>query len=82
MKYIRDKIGIKLLGKKIRQLRKQQKISQSQLAFESGIPRNQVVSIELGKINTGVSTIFVISKALNIHPKELLDFDYPLDFQE
>ncbi len=74
MKYIRDEKGIKLLGKRIRELRKKQKISQVQLAFEAGIPQKQVSRIERGDINTGVSTIFAIANALDVHPKELFDF--------
>ena len=76
VKYKRDEINMLLLGRKIRSLRKEQKISQAQLAFEAGVTRNQIVSIEKGKVNTGISTIFYIAKALNIHPKEL--FNFPL----
>lgn len=74
MKYIRDEEGIKLLGKKIKKLRTTQKISQKQLAFEANITDGQVRRIEKGQINTGVSTVFAIARALNVSPKELFDF--------
>ena len=74
MNYIRDNKGIKQLGKRIKKLRLEQKISQSQLAFESGISREQLGRIENGKINTSVSNIFAISKALNIELKDIFDF--------
>ena len=74
MKYIRDEKAIKLLGKKIKELRKKQKISQVQLAFEAGIQRSQVSRIESGEINTGISTILAIARSLEVHPKELFDF--------
>jgi transcriptional regulator with XRE-family HTH domain len=74
MKYIRDAKGLKQFGKRLRELREKYKISQDQLAFESGISANQIRRIEKGEINTGISTILAIAKALEIHPKELLDF--------
>lgn len=74
VKYIRDEKGIKLLGRKIKQLRLQQKISQSQLAFEAGITYIQVGRIERGQINTSVSNVFAIANALNVSPKDLFDF--------
>ncbi|MCL4815793.1 MAG: helix-turn-helix domain-containing protein [Flavobacteriales bacterium] len=76
MKYIRREKAIKLIGKKIRDIRKTQKITQAQLAFEAGIPRNQVVNIELGKVNTSISSIIAIAEILDIHPKELFDIDF------
>lgn len=75
VKYIRDEKGIKLLGKRIKQLRLQQKISQSQLAFEAGITYIQIGRIERGQINTSVSNIFAIANALNMSPKELFNFE-------
>ena len=74
VKYVRDEKIIKLLGKKIKQLREEQEISQRQLAFEANIPETQVRRIEKGQINTGISTIAAITKALGVHPKELFDF--------
>ena len=55
-------------------MREEQKISQRQLAFEANIPETQVRRIEKGQINTGISTIAAITKALGVHPKELFDF--------
>lgn len=74
MVYLRNEIFIRKLGKRIRQLRIEQKISQAQLAFEAEIPRMQVVRIENGTVNTSVSSINAIAKALNIPVKEIFDF--------
>lgn len=74
MKYIIDEKGIKSLGKHIKKLRLEQKASQAQIAFEAGISREQLGRIEAGKINTSVSNIFAIAKALDIPAKELFDF--------
>jgi len=75
VRYFKDEIGLKLIGEQIRSIRKAQKISQAQLGFECNLAREQINRIEKGKINTSVSNLLAIAKALNIHPKELLDFD-------
>jgi transcriptional regulator with XRE-family HTH domain len=65
---------LQTLGKRIKELRKSQKISQSQLAFEAGIPREQIIRIEKGQINTTVKTLNAIAHALNLKLKEVFDF--------
>jgi transcriptional regulator with XRE-family HTH domain len=74
VKYIRDEKAIKLFGKKVRELRKKQKLSQSQLAFEANIPRMQISRIERGEVNTSISTIFAIARVLEIQVKDLFIF--------
>jgi len=74
VKYIRDEKAIKLLGKKVRELRKKHKLSQEQLAFEAGVPNKQISRIERGEINTGISTILAIARVLEVHVKELFNF--------
>ena len=75
MKKKADKKFLKALGKRIRALRKEQKISQDQLAFESGIRREQVIRIESGTQNTSIDVIKKIAKSFEIPLKELLDFE-------
>lgn len=74
MSYIRHDKGLVLLGKRIKEIRRQQKISQDQLAFESGVSKNQISRIERGEINTGISTLFVLAEILNVPIKELFDY--------
>ncbi len=62
------------LGKHLRKLREERKLSQEDLANDSDIPINQIGRIERGEINTTVSTIYIIAKALSLKPKDLLDF--------
>ena len=76
MKKASNKKFLKSLGNRIKELRVNQKISQSQLAFESDIPREQLSRIELGKHSTSVSNILAIANALDIRLKELYDFGY------
>ncbi|MBA3704421.1 MAG: helix-turn-helix transcriptional regulator [Bacteroidetes bacterium] len=72
---IKDKAFLKAFGAHLKGLRKAKGISQENLALDANIAENQVGLIEKGKINTSISTLYVLSKALNINYKELLDFD-------
>jgi hypothetical protein len=44
------------------------------LAQLAGLDYSQMFDIELRKINTTISTTYILAKALEIHPKELFDF--------
>lgn len=57
------------LGKKLRNLRSSRKISIEELANQSDMTYSQISRIELGKINTSVYTLYLISKSLEVHPK-------------
>ena len=71
MKARYSKTLLKKLGKKIKQLREQEKISQTQLAYECGISQVQVSRIETGEINTTIGTLSLIAKVLGVSIKEL-----------
>jgi transcriptional regulator with XRE-family HTH domain len=72
--YYRDKVVIKKLGEKIRKIRLNKKISQEDLAYSCGLEYSQINRIELGKVNTSISHLFLIAKSLKVDPKELIDF--------
>lgn len=74
MPYSRHNKGLALFGKKFREIRRRQKLTQGQLSFESGISKNQISRIERGEINTGLSTIIILAEVMHVHPKELFDF--------
>ena len=71
---VKDESFLIAFGDNLRKARKLKKLSQEQLAFEADIPISQVGRIERGEVNTTISTVSVIAKALKIHPKDLLDF--------
>jgi transcriptional regulator with XRE-family HTH domain len=71
-----SKKAVRALGKKIREIRIKQKISQDQLAFEIGTTQKQISRIERGEINTSIAHILAIAAIFNIHVKELWDFKY------
>ena len=62
------------LGVHIRQLRDKKKLSQQDLANDCSIPKSQIARIERAQINTTIKTLIKIANALEIEPKELLNF--------
>lgn len=74
VKYMRDEEFIKKFGLNLRKIREAKKISQENVAYEAGIPVNQVGRIERGEINTSISTLNALAKALGVSPKDMLDF--------
>ncbi len=76
MKSITPKALRKKLGLRIKDIRTKQKISQAQLAFESGISREEVYRLEQGNQNASVDILHAIASSLDVHIKELYDFDY------
>ncbi len=72
-KYIQD------FGQHLRKLRKENDLSQEELANDADIPINQVGRIERAEINTTLSTMRALSKALEIHITDLFKFDNKVD---
>lgn len=60
----------------IRKIRTAQKVSQTQLAFECGISREEIYRLELGQKNVTAETLQVIADALDVHVREFFDFEY------
>lgn len=72
---IRDNDYLKSFGQYLRNVRKNKKISMEKLALSAGIEYSQVSDIEHGRINTTISTVRAIAKALDIPTKDLFDFE-------
>ena len=64
----------KQLGKRIRKLRKEQKLSQEELGIKAQIHRTYIGSVERGEQNISIENIGKLSKALRCKPKDLFDF--------
>ena len=62
---------IKSVGDKIRMKRLELNLSQETLSYDANIPRNQVGRIERGEINTSITTLLKICKALKIEIRDL-----------
>ena len=68
----------KQVGVSIAKARKDRELTQAQLAEMIDTTVETVSRIERGVSIPSLKTLERISKALNIHIKDLLDFDYPL----
>lgn len=81
MKYARHTQFLKSFGKNLRKIRLERKLTQEELANRADIEISQVSRIERGIINTSISQVYQIAKAMEIHPKELFDFEYITPFE-
>ncbi|MEJ0054376.1 MAG: helix-turn-helix transcriptional regulator [Bacteroidota bacterium] len=73
MHNVRNQKFLNRLAKNLKKARKKRGMSQEDLAYKSGIALSQVARIETGKLNTSVSTVFVILQALDADANELFE---------
>lgn len=57
---------IKGVGKNIRRIREEKKLSIEHLASQASIDYSQLIRIENGKINTSIYNVYLIAKALEV----------------
>ena len=69
-----DKEYLINLGKRIKYIRLQKKISQTEIAYRCGFDKSNYNTIESGKRNPTIISLIKISKALNVSIKELFEF--------
>lgn len=70
----RDTEYIKRFGENLRRLRKEQGLSQEQLANQSDLWLSIVGRVERGEIDPTISTIKLLAKGLSLKPNELFEF--------
>ena len=73
MAYRNDKY-LKAFGNNLKDIRVSKNMSQSDLAYKCNMEISQISRMERGILNTSISNLYLIAKALNINPKDLLDF--------
>ena len=76
--YVRKKVDISFLvafGENLKKFREQKNITQAQLAIDCDFDVSVISRIERGVVNTSLSNLKLISKALNIEIKELFYFE-------
>ena len=54
------------VGKRVREIRLSKGLTLERVAFDAGIDYSQLSRIELGKINTSIYQIYVVSKSLDV----------------
>jgi len=74
----RDQDFIKKVCARIIEIRKRKGIVQEDLVDRTGFGIKQIGNIERGISNTSISNIAAIAKALEVHPRELLDFEFEI----
>jgi len=74
--YKHNEAYCKAFGKQLRKLREGKGISMRQFAIEADIEYSQLSKIERGVINTTISTVLVLAKALDIEVSELFKFKF------
>ena len=65
-----------LLGQRVKTIRLQKKLSLRKLAQRCDLDYSDIGKYEKGEINLQLSTIFQLAYGLQLHPKELFDFDF------
>jgi len=69
----KDQKAIEMLGKNVRDFRKLKGLTIIQLAGKCEVEYTTISKIERGIVNTTVSMIAIIAKALEITPSKLLE---------
>ncbi|MEO8761342.1 MAG: helix-turn-helix transcriptional regulator [Bacteroidia bacterium] len=72
MKKVKIDIAV-VVGGNIRKLRISQELSQSQLAYETGLTREFINRVENGNNNISIKKLALIADALDIQPKKLFE---------
>jgi len=67
---------LQLFGKRIKELRKQNKITQEKLAETIGVEPQQICRIEKGVCFTTIETLEKLSKAFHVDMEELFKFSH------
>ncbi|SNB04638.1 conserved hypothetical protein [Flavobacterium psychrophilum] len=72
-KNLEDLLQIKV-GKRIQQIRIEKKLSQQDLAAKCNFEKSNMSRLESGGANATLSTLSIVSKALDVEPVELFKF--------
>jgi transcriptional regulator with XRE-family HTH domain len=81
-KLIFDEEGLKLLAKRLKEIRLEKGVSQEELSYRSEITLSQIARIETVRTNPTISTIFKFARALEVPLKDLFNFELPPDSKE
>lgn len=68
-----------LVGKQIDKIRMKKGFSYGKIAKGCNIDSSDISKIAKGQVNIMLSSVLELSKGLDIHPKELFDFNFESD---
>lgn len=77
----KDTFDLKILGNRIKQIRVDKKLTQSEVAFRVGLDPNYIGLIERGQRNPSFTSIFRIANGLGITLSELFDDETFTEFK-
>lgn len=72
--YKKDEELILQFGNRVKELREKSGMSQREFANVCDLDHSQVSRIELGKVSTSLSMVFLLAKHLGITAQELITF--------
>lgn len=70
---------LKRLGENLRKTREAKGLSLRQLAASCTIDHSDIGKMERGEVNITILTLIELSKALEVHPKKILEFEIEAD---
>jgi transcriptional regulator with XRE-family HTH domain len=76
MRRNRNQDYIKAFGKHLKKIRVSKELTQEELCYRSGLQLSHLGRIERGERTLTLPTIYVLAIALEVEPKELLDFKF------
>lgn len=72
---VRNQEYLTAFGNHLKKMINDRKSTPEDVAAHGGIETKQVYRVVNGEHSTSLSVIVAIAKGLNVHPKELFDFD-------
>jgi transcriptional regulator with XRE-family HTH domain len=70
---------LKVFGEKISELRNSKNLSYRKLAQRCNVDYSDISKIEKGLIKIQLPTILELAKGLEVHPRDLFNFNFPMD---
>jgi len=67
-------------GKKLEEIKERKKLSYRKIATRCNIDHSDIKKYVDGKISPSILTVVELAKGLGVHPTELFDFDFGVDF--
>lgn len=73
---------LKEIGRKIILIREEKGLKQSDISYKTGLETSEISKYEQGKINMTFKTFLKFAQSLEVHPKDLLEFEFDINKYE